>query len=329
MDNAPAQCLDLAERRGHVSDREVGQRDRVAGTGAALVDADGGIPGVCLPAAALGLAALAQLDAEQIRPEPPRAVWIIGGELDQGERPVHPQDHNADRRRPSAAVPARLAGRRRPSRRRTAPSQRRQQRRPGDRAWPHTPQGVTAAWWPPCCKFGSAGAGAESALSRLQFARSRLAPGASGSLDPAADPDLGPSAEMRACGEERDQGPSCVRDLPSWQRGCAVRYGRREHDVVALHPMQTSGWSDARDCIADGAAASWTRPRTAGRRPEQHSARRRPGVSLGRDCERVATASPVRWSVSAPRLEPHSRPNSMSPPGHRPPKPPADRITSP
>jgi hypothetical protein len=39
-----------------------------------------------------------------------------------------------------------------------------------------TPPGVTAAWWPLRCKFGSAGAGAESPLSRLQFARSRLAP---------------------------------------------------------------------------------------------------------------------------------------------------------
>ena len=86
MDNAPAQSLDLAERRVHVGDGEVGQRDRVARTRATLVDADGGIPGVCLPAAAFGLAALGQLDAEQIRPEPPRAVWIIGGELDEGER---------------------------------------------------------------------------------------------------------------------------------------------------------------------------------------------------------------------------------------------------
>ena len=40
-------------------------------------------------------------------------------------------------------------------------------------------------------------------LNRLQFARSRLAPAASGSLDPGADPDLAPSAEMRACGDKR------------------------------------------------------------------------------------------------------------------------------
>ncbi len=67
-----------------------------------------------------------------------------------------------------------------------------------------TPLGVTAAWWPLRCKFGSAGAGAESPLSRLELARSRLALGASGCLDSAAYPDSGQSAEMRACGDERD-----------------------------------------------------------------------------------------------------------------------------
>ena len=76
MDHAPAQRLDLAERRVHVSDREIGKRDRVAGTGAALVDPDSGSTAVCLPAATLGLAALGQLDAEQVRPESPRASNI-------------------------------------------------------------------------------------------------------------------------------------------------------------------------------------------------------------------------------------------------------------
>jgi hypothetical protein len=52
-------------------------------------------------------------------------------------------------------------------------------------------------------KFWSAGVGAESPRSRLQLARSRLAPGASGWLDPAVDPDPRPSAEMRACGEHQ------------------------------------------------------------------------------------------------------------------------------
>jgi hypothetical protein len=73
---------------------------------------------------------------------------------------VHAQDHNADRRRPWAAVPARLAGRRRPSRRRTAPSQRRQQRRPGDRAWPHdayTGHAARAAAFPWCAVASQSG----------------------------------------------------------------------------------------------------------------------------------------------------------------------------
>ena len=60
--------------------------------------------------------------------------------------------------------------------------------------------------WPLRCNFESVGA--ESPLSPLQLARSRLAPRASGWLDPAVDPDSVPSAEMRACGELR---VSCLR----------------------------------------------------------------------------------------------------------------------
>ena len=84
-----------------------------------------------------------------------------------------------------------------------------------------TPQGVTAAWWPLRCKFGSAGAGAESPLSRLQFARSRLAPRASGWLDPAVDPDPRPSAEMRVVARTRDATPTTTGDL----HRCLRRYG--------------------------------------------------------------------------------------------------------
>ncbi len=50
------------------------------------------------------------------------------------------------------------------------------ERRLGPACCRFTPHGVTAAWWPPWCKLGSAGAGAESSLNRLQRARSRLAP---------------------------------------------------------------------------------------------------------------------------------------------------------
>jgi hypothetical protein len=86
---------------------------------------------------------------------------------------------------------------------------------------PVTPQGVTAAWWPLRCKFGSAGAGAESPLSRLQFPRSQLAPRASGWLDPAVDPEPRPSAEMRVVARTRDATPTTTGDL----HRCLRRYG--------------------------------------------------------------------------------------------------------
>jgi hypothetical protein len=64
VDNASTQSLDLFERRLHVANGEIGQRDGVAGAGATLVDPDIGIPRSCPPAAALGL--------------PPRGeLWVL------------------------------------------------------------------------------------------------------------------------------------------------------------------------------------------------------------------------------------------------------------
>ena len=63
------------------------------------------------------------------------------------------------------------------------------------------PTPVTTARWPLPCMLGTPGAGSESALSRLQLVRSRLAPGAAGWLDAGLTPDSGPGAEMRVCGE--------------------------------------------------------------------------------------------------------------------------------
>jgi hypothetical protein len=62
-----------------------------------------------------------------------------------------------------------------------------------------------------------------SPLSRLQFARCRLAPRASGWLDPAVDPDAGPSAEMRACGESQVLGARNRRDPHSFGRGTSAQ----------------------------------------------------------------------------------------------------------
>lgn len=106
MDNAPTQSLDLIERYVHVANGEVGKRDRVTRSGPTLVDPELGIPAMRLPAAALGLVAIGQLNAEQTRPEPARAVGIIGWELDQGERSVHSQHDNAGRARWARLQPA-------------------------------------------------------------------------------------------------------------------------------------------------------------------------------------------------------------------------------
>jgi hypothetical protein len=169
----------------------------------------------------------------------------------------------------------------------------------GDRI---TPQGVTAAGWPLRRKFGSAGAGAESPLSRLQLARSRLAPGASGWLDPAADPDPGPSAEMRACGDLRDspgpQAETCLRVRAGTRAGAdlvtpVVRREQRHpgQNVVApwllCEPSRRAG---ARHRVgAGGREASGRRRRGIGgafRRGSCESARRAGGGDLGR-CEAV------------------------------------------
>jgi hypothetical protein len=47
-----------------------------------------------LPAATFGLAALPELDVQQTRPKPPRALGIISRKLDQAERSAHATDDN-------------------------------------------------------------------------------------------------------------------------------------------------------------------------------------------------------------------------------------------
>jgi hypothetical protein len=91
--------FDLAQRHVHLRDGEVRQRRGVAGTGAALVDADGRTLGACLSATSVGLAALDQFDAEQTGPKSPRTVGIVGRKLDEGERSGHAEDGNDNRTR--------------------------------------------------------------------------------------------------------------------------------------------------------------------------------------------------------------------------------------
>jgi hypothetical protein len=82
MDHASAQPSDLLERGLHVRDGEVRERGRVARTGTTFVNAERRTPAVGLPAATFGVATLGEIDAEQARPEPKRAIGIISRELD-------------------------------------------------------------------------------------------------------------------------------------------------------------------------------------------------------------------------------------------------------
>lgn len=66
--------------------------------------------------------------------------------------------------------------------------------------------------WPLRSRIGDAGADADVPVSRLSLARRRIAMGASCWLDPAADPDPGPSAQMRDVEASRN-GPSFGLDL--------------------------------------------------------------------------------------------------------------------
>ena len=86
MNHAATEVADAIESRGHLGDIEVGEGGGVAGTATALVDPEPEIVPVRLPARALGLGAIGELDAEHAAPEALRAFGIVGRELDQRAR---------------------------------------------------------------------------------------------------------------------------------------------------------------------------------------------------------------------------------------------------
>ena len=94
MDHSSAQRADLLQCGLHIGDGEIRQRCRVAGPSATFVNTDYGSAALRLPTAAFGLAPLGELDAEQSRPEPTRAIGVISWELDEAERSVHIADDN-------------------------------------------------------------------------------------------------------------------------------------------------------------------------------------------------------------------------------------------
>ena len=86
MDDASPEGLDPLQRLGDIDHGEVGQREGIAWARSALVDPDRWGCRVRLPALALWTLAIAQLNAEQLRPEASGALGVISGELDEGQR---------------------------------------------------------------------------------------------------------------------------------------------------------------------------------------------------------------------------------------------------
>lgn len=84
MDDAAAECPDLPERGIEIADREIRERERISGPAPPAVHADDRILSPRLPAVPIGLATRLQVCAEELRPEAPSAIRVVGRELDQG-----------------------------------------------------------------------------------------------------------------------------------------------------------------------------------------------------------------------------------------------------
>ena len=83
VDDAPTERFDPLQRRRDIGHREVRQREGIARSTSAGMDADRGGFGARLPALPLAGAASLQLHAEELRPEAPGALGIVSGKLDQ------------------------------------------------------------------------------------------------------------------------------------------------------------------------------------------------------------------------------------------------------
>jgi hypothetical protein len=89
MNHRAAERPDPLQCRTEVSDGEVGQRHRVAGTGPTLMHAHRRRVRMCLPSASLFARAALELSSEQARPELPCSFWVIRWKLDEGEPQLH------------------------------------------------------------------------------------------------------------------------------------------------------------------------------------------------------------------------------------------------
>src|SRR5437588_2458627 len=83
MHHRSAKHSHALQRRRQILDREVGQRERVAGTAPTRVYANVSRLAVGLPSVAFSVMARIYPDAEDAGPEAQGALRIVGGKLDQ------------------------------------------------------------------------------------------------------------------------------------------------------------------------------------------------------------------------------------------------------
>jgi len=92
MHDGASKCCDLLERGVEIAHLKVGQRERVARATAAGMNADEGGRLAGLPALTFALRASRQFDAQEPRPEPARALGVIGRKLNQRWASFHRAD---------------------------------------------------------------------------------------------------------------------------------------------------------------------------------------------------------------------------------------------
>src|SRR3954467_1290501 len=86
MYHGAAELRDSVQRLRDIAHGKVGQREGIAGPAATRVDADCRGARVRLPTFPLSLLARLQLSAEEPGPEASRALGVVGGKFDEGQR---------------------------------------------------------------------------------------------------------------------------------------------------------------------------------------------------------------------------------------------------
>ena len=85
MDDLAPERTDTLERGVHVRDGEVGERHPIAGPRPSLMEAECGVAAVGLPAFALTLATILEINLQEFAPESTGSFGIISRELDESD----------------------------------------------------------------------------------------------------------------------------------------------------------------------------------------------------------------------------------------------------